>query len=254
MIIDLQKASMWKRASAFLLDAILLLVLATGLFCVLSWCTGYDRYQQTVNEAYDRVAAEYGITQEMAYKTEDTLTEAETEAIIAANAAIAADVDAVYAYQMVASLSLLIVTFGLLGAFLVLEFGVPMFLGNGQTIGKKVFGLGVMHVQNVRIRPMALFVRTVLGKFAVGAMPLAMAAMYVISSMGSPIFLLIALVLLVAQVITLIVSHENAALHDKMAVTAVVDLASQMIFDTPEQVLEYKKKLASEKAASSVYS
>ena len=253
MILDLQKASMWKRISAFLLDAILLIVLATGLFCLIAWVTGYDQYQQTVDAAYERVAEQYGITPEMAYKTAETLTEAETEAILAANAAIAADTEAVYAYQMVASLSLLIITFGLLGAFLVLEFAVPLFLANGQTVGKKIFGLGVMHTEFVRIRPVALFIRTVLGKFAVGAMPLAMAALFVISGMGSAVFLLIALILLAAQIITLVVSHENAALHDKMAVTAVVDLGSQMIFDTHEQMLAYKKKLAAEKAASSVY-
>lgn len=253
MILDLQKASMWKRASAFLLDAILLIVLATGLFSLISMVTGYDRYQQTIDAAYERIAAEYGVTAEMAYKTADTLTAAETEAIMAANAAIAADQEAVHAYQMVASLSTLIITFGLLGAFLALEFAVPMFLGNGQTVGKKVFGLGVMHLECVRLRPVALFIRTVLGKFAVGAMPLAMSGLFVISGMGSPIFLLIALALLAAQVIILIVSRENAALHDKMAVTVVVDLGSQMIFDTHEQVLEYKKKLAAEKAATSVY-
>lgn len=253
MILDLQKASMWKRVSAFILDAILLTVLATGLFWLLSLLTGYDRYQEIVDAAYTRVSAEYGITDEMAYKTVETLTEAELAAISGANAAISADAEAVHAYQMVASLSLLITTFGLLGAFLVLEFAVPLFLRNGQTVGKKVFGLGVMHLECVRLRPVALFVRTVLGKFAVGAMPLAMAGLFVFSSMGSPVFLLIAAVLVLAQLITLVVSRENAALHDKMAVTAVIDLGSQMIFDTPEQVLEYRKKLAAEKAASSVY-
>ena len=36
MILDLQKASLLKRASAFLLDAILLVVLATGFFYIIS--------------------------------------------------------------------------------------------------------------------------------------------------------------------------------------------------------------------------
>ena len=253
MIGDLQKASMWKRASAFLLDAILLLVLATGFFWLISVMTGYDGYQDIVNEAYTRIGKQYGVTEEMQMKTMEELTPQEKEAIQAANAAIAQEDKAVHAYQMVINLQVLIIAFGLLFSFLALEFVVPLIMGNGQTIGKKIFGLAVMHTPGVRLRATALFTRTILGKYAVGTMPLAMAALFIFSGAGSPLFLLIAALLILAQLIVLIVSQENALLHDKMAVTCVVDMASQMIFDTHEQLLEYKKKLAAEKAAESTY-
>ena len=84
-------------------------------------------------------------------------------------------------------------------------------------------------------------------------MPLALSALYLISGLGSPVFLLIGAALLLVQLIVVIVSHENALLHDKMAVTVTVDLASQMIFDTYDQLLEYKKKMHAEKAASQPY-
>ena len=35
-------------------------------------------------------------------------------------------------------------------------------------------------------------------------------------------------------------------IHDKLAGTVTVDLASQMIFDSPEALLEYKKRLHAE--------
>lgn len=253
MIYDLQKASMWKRASAFLLDAILLIVLATGFFFLISAVTGYDHHLAVVNEAYERIGAQFGVTPELQIKPAGEMTQEELDIMNAANAAIAADTQAVHSYNMVANLSVLIVSFGLLGSFLVLEFFVPLLLKNGQTVGKKIFGLAVMHVEGVRLGHVPLFIRTVLGKFAVETMPFAMSALFVLGGMGSPVFLLIAAVLIVVQIIVLVISHENALLHDKMAYTVTVDLASQMIFDTREQLLEYKKKVHAEKAASSVY-
>ena len=253
MSLDLQKASLWKRASAFLLDAILLVVLATGLFFLIGTCTGYDDHLQVVTEAKNRIAAEYGVTDEMAYKATEDLTEEELAAINGANAAIAADEAAVYAFQMVTTLSTLTIALGLLGAFLLMEFAIPMFLGNGQTLGKKIFGLGVMHTEFIRLKPVALFVRTVLGKFAVGTMPFAMTGLFLLSGLGSPYFLLIAAAILLTQLILLIATRDHALLHDKMALTVVVDLASQMIFDTPEQMLEYKKKAHAQRVADSTY-
>ncbi|MBQ2953347.1 MAG: RDD family protein [Clostridia bacterium] len=253
MISDLQKASMWKRASAFLLDAILLVVLATGFFLVISLITGYDQHMNIVSEAYERIGTQYGITSEMKQKDQADMTPEELAAMNAANAAIAADAEAVHSYQMVSTLSVLIVSLGLLASFLLLEFAVPLLLGDGQTIGKKIFGIGLMHTEGVRLGHVALFIRTVLGKYAVETMPLALSLVFIIGGIGSPVFLLITAVLLIAQVILLIVSRENALLHDRMAVTVAVDLASQMIFDTHEQLLEYKKKAHAEKAASSVY-
>lgn len=253
MILDLQKASLLKRASAFLLDAILLVVLATGFFYIISVATGYEQHRLVVAEATERISQEYGVTAEMTSKSYEELTEAEIAAINAADKALQSDAAACRAYAMVANLSTLIVSLGLLLAFVLLEFVVPLLFGNGQTLGKKIFGIAVMHIQGVKLGHVALFTRTVLGKYAVETMPLALSALYLISGLGSPVFLLIGAALLLVQLIVVIVSHENALLHDKMAVTVTVDLASQMIFDTYDQLLDYKKKMHAEKAASQPY-
>lgn len=253
MILDLQKASLLKRASAFLLDAILLVVLATGFFYIISVVTGYEQHRLVVAEATERISQEYGVTAEMTSKSYEELTEVEIAAINAADKALQSDAAACRAYAMVANLSTLIVSLGLLLAFVLLEFVVPLLFGNGQTLGKKIFGIAVMHIQGVKLGHVALFTRTVLGKYAVETMPLALSALYLISGLGSPVFLLIGAALLLVQLIVVIVSHENALLHDKMAVTVTVDLASQMIFDTYDQLLDYKKKMHAEKAASQPY-
>lgn len=253
MIFDLQKASMWKRISAFLFDAIMMSMLAILLALILSSALHYDSHQALFNEAYQRYYDEYGLNDELLATDPASLTAEQTAQIDAASRAIAADPDAVHAYSMVINLQVLIVTFALLITFLLWEFAVPLLLGNGQTLGKKIFGVGVMHLDGVQVGHVALFVRAILGKYAVGTMPYAMCALYVFSGVGSPLFLLIGLVLLVVQALMLILSRENALLHDKMAFTVTVDLASQMIFRTRDELIAYKKKLHAEKAAAQDY-
>ena len=59
--------------------------------------------------------------------------------------------------------------------------------------------------------------------------------------------------LLVTQLVLLCVTHTNSVIHDILSDTVTVDLASQMIFNSPEELLAYKTKLAAEKAARQGY-
>ena len=58
---DLQKASMLKRVSAWLLDVILLSVLATGFALLLSAAFGYDNYNDNLQRYYTEYEQLYGI-------------------------------------------------------------------------------------------------------------------------------------------------------------------------------------------------
>ena len=66
---------------------------------------------------------------------------------------------------------------------------------------------------------------------------------------GIPVLLLI----LVLQIGLIVGTKTNSAIHDVLAYTVTVDLASQMIFDSPEQMLEYKKKIHAEAADRAQY-
>ena len=59
-MLDLQKASMLKRISAFILDVILLAVAITGFAFFLSAVTGFDSYNERLNEIEASYASEYG--------------------------------------------------------------------------------------------------------------------------------------------------------------------------------------------------
>ena len=193
MIYDLQKANMWKRISAFLFDGILLGIVAVLMGLVLSLALGYDTYSNAVDEAYIRYGEEYGVTFDVSLAEYETMSEEEFQKLQSAYEALSGDEEAVYAYNMLIRLTIMIVSLAILLAFLLMEFAVPLFLGNGQTLGKKIFGICLMGTDGVRIKATQLFIRTVLGKFAVETMvPVLIVMMIYFGSIGivGPIVLL----------------------------------------------------------------
>lgn len=246
MIYDLQKASFWKRISAWLFDGILTSILAVGLALVLSTLLGYDTYDRSVEDAYARYEAQYGITFDISQETYLEMSEEDRAQYDAAYAALTADEEAMYAYNMMLNLSLVILSLGILAAILIWEFLVPLFLGNGQTLGKKIFSIGLVRNDGVQVNTMQLFTRTLLGKFTIETMiPVYILVMLFWGIMDVTGTMILA-ALLIAQCCILGFSRTNALIHDLLAGTVVVDISSQMIFRTTEDLIAYKKKIHAE--------
>ena len=224
---------MWKRISAFLFDFILLGIASVLFAWGLSAVIGYDGWQKRLDACYLRVGEQYGVNLRLP--------------------ALLADGEAVRVYNMIMQLSILMISFGLLLGFLGLEFFVPLKLGNGITLGKRIFGLGVMRTDGVRINAVSLFIRTVLGKFAIETMiPVIILMMIVWGTIGivGPIVLFAILAL---EAAVMIGTHTNSMIHDLLANTVVVDYASQMIFDTREDMIHYKEKIHAEMVSRQEY-
>lgn len=253
MIYDLQKANMLKRVSAWLLDAILLCVTATFVAWLLSMALNYDSYAQQFDARYAYFEAEYGVSRDLTQADIDAMSPEQLANVEAASRALASDQEALYAYNMMIHLIIVMLSLSILLSYVALEFAVPLLFGHGQTIGKKVFGLGVMRQEGIRVNGVCMFIRTVLGKFAIETMiPAMMALLLIIGSIGMTGILIVG-VLLIVQVVLLVTTKEHFMIHDKLANTVTVDLASQMIFDTPEALIAYKEKVAAEKAARESY-
>lgn len=253
MILDLQKASMWKRISAFLFDGIMLSIVAVLFAWLLSVALGYDVYSDRVDESYARYSEEYNVDLTMSLAEYESLSAEEGARLDEAYAALSADHEALYAYNMMIRLTIVIVSIGILLAFVLTEFTVPLLLGNGQTIGKKVFGICLMGTDMVKIRPVQLFIRTVLGKYAVETMiPVLIVMMILFGTIGivGPIVLF---GLLLLEVIVCAVSGKRAFIHDLPAATVAVDMGSQMIFESKEAMIAYKEKMHAEKVAKQPY-
>ena len=253
MIYDLQRASMWKRISAWLLDAILLCIAATLMALLLSTALNYNSYSDRLDARYAYFEAEYGVSRDVTQAQIDAMSPEELANLTAASEALAADEEALYAYNMMIQLMILITSLSILLAYVVLEFTVPMVLGNGQTVGKKVFGVGVMRQDGVCVNGVCMFIRTVLGKYAIETMiPVMMALMLFFGSVGEVGWLILGAIILVDAVL-LLSTKERCMIHDKLANTVTVDIASQMIFKTQEDLIAYKKKTAAQKAANQLY-
>ncbi len=253
MIYDLQKAGMWKRVSAALFDLILMGIAVVGFALLFSSIVGFDRHNTALNESYAAYEKEYGIVFDITQEAYNRMSEAEVAQYNSAYAALIADQDAMYSYNMVVNLTLVISTISILAAYLVMEFAVPLKLGNGQTLGKKIFGVAVMRTDGIRVTPPLLFIRTILGKFTIETMiPVLIVVMIFFNMIGIVGILILGLILLL-QIILIAVTHTNSCIHDVLAKTVTVDFASQMIFENEEALLEYKKKVHAEKAARQVY-
>lgn len=246
----LQKASLGKRIAAGILDGILICILATGFAFLLSVLLGYDGYYQTLTDGYSRYETQYGVSFDI---PREELSDADREKWDAAYKALSQDEEVIQAYNVVLNLTLVIASVAILLSVLAWEFAVPLLLHNGQTVGKKVFSLGLVRVDGVQVTNLQLMVRALLGKFAVEIMIPVFVILMVFWGISGLIGPIVLLALLVAQAICLCVSKTNALLHDQMAGTAVVDISSQRIFRSTEDLIAYQKQVAAERAARQTY-
>jgi uncharacterized RDD family membrane protein YckC len=165
------------------------------------------------------------------------------------NEALFQDTEISHAYAMVINKVLIIVSVGFLVSFLLWEFLIPLLFKNGQTLGKKCFGIALMRKDGVKVTPFMMFARAILGKCTVETLLPIMILITFFSSFG----LLLSAGILIAQIVIPLATRDKTAIHDLMACTVAVDLSSQMIFDSPEEMVEYHKRIHEEIAQKADY-
>ncbi len=277
---ELKKMGIVRRASAWLLDAILIAVLATGFMFLISLVCNYEKEEKLSTQYFNEwegfrkeyvgdVASYYGFTYKEDKDGGYTITKDGEYATLGAvieklDASKGGDSETAEAYakyktltpvekvnaqyQYVYSLLFMIISLGIFLSFLVLEFIIPIILKNGQTIGKKVFGIGVVRYNCVKISNISLFTRTVVGKYAIDTMfPFMLVFLFFFGGMG-----IIAVILFVAiiflNLLALFATKNNTPIHDLISGTVVVDMKLQMVYDSEEELIE-KKALEEKKKA-----
>lgn len=250
---DLQKAGLWKRVTAGIFDGILTAILAVGLGFLLSLLLGYNRYNEALQAGYDRYEKEYGITFELTQEELAGQSPQERERYEQAYQALIADKQVLYNYNMTVNLTLVITTAAILLAVAAMEFGVPLLFGNGQTLGKKIFGLCLMRTDGVKVNNLQLFTRAVLGKFTIETMIPVNIIIMVLLGLMDVTGTLVLFALLIGQGVCCLVTRTNSLIHDLLAGTVAVDYTSQMIFGSTEERIEYQKQQAADRAARQSY-
>lgn len=268
---ELRKIGIIRRASALLLDAILLAVLATGFMFLISLMCNYkeeerlslqyyaewEDYRKTYvgyvaaycDYTYEETEDDYVITRngeqsslnELMQSLADNKDGSETmQAAYAAYTALPPAEEVNWQYRYVYNLLFMMTSIGVLLSYIILEFILPVIFKNGQTIGKKVFGCCLVRPNCVKITTLALFARTILGKYAIETMfPILLVFLFLFNGIGIlAIILLAALVLL--NIILFIALKNRTPLHDVLAGTVVADMRLQMIFQSDEELAEKK--------------
>lgn len=241
MYFDLQKASVLKRISAWLLDAIVVSILATGFGLLVSSIIGYDAKYEQLNNKYSSYEHTYSIRMDTTYEEYEAMDSEEYQRYVEAYDAMSRDTELNYLYPLVMNMTLLIISIGLLLAFVLSELVVPLILKDGQTIGKKIFGICLMQTDHTKLRPVSLVIRTILGKYTIETMvPVLIIIMIYFNFIGIAGTVAIVLLLLL-QLAVIIYTKTDSAIHDLLAGTVAVDAKSQMIFENEQVKEEYKK-------------
>ena len=252
MIRDLQKANMWKRISAALADLIILVVVIEGAILLLAAAFDFGSYMEQRTALEQKYIEQYGVDRDITEEELNAMPEEQRNTykakVEAANRAYQSDPAVAEVFGKLYSLAVMIATISILFAFVVLELIVPLILKNGQTIGKKIFGVAVMRIDGVKVSPVIVFARGILGKCTIGTLVPIYLLMMVIFGILGIVGLAVLAALLIAQVILFFATEYHTPIHDKFAQTLTVDMASQRIFDSVEEMLEYQKQIAAEEA------
>lgn len=239
---ELQRGSIWKRISAYLFDVIVLSIVAMLFATLLSWVFRYDKTLDEYNGIRESVEEAYGISFYITESEYNTYDEAKKALYDEAYEALNANRDAVRLYALLNNYAILIVMFSLIFAFLGMEFVVPLFLKEGRTLGKKIFGLCVIRPNLVRISGPVLFVRSILGKCVLETMIPAFVILMTIFG-RSNIFLVILMFLIpIVNLVLFFATKNHTVLHDLLSVTVVADYQSQRIFDTEDDLIRFMEE------------
>ncbi len=253
MIYDIQNASMWKRISAWLFDMIVIAIAAVGFAYLISSALGYDNEIQKIEDAKNQYETQYGIDLNLTAEEINSLSDDIKQKYEDAEKAFQDDKEVNFIYQKLISYTFLIVTFGILFSFIIFEFIIPLIFKNGQTLGKKVFGIAVMRRDGVRITPVLLFTRAILGKYTVETMlPVLVFIMLMLNAIGF-MGTVVILIIFGGNLISVAATKNRCAIHDVLSQCICVDMQSQLIFNSPEELIEYKKKLHREEAEKKEY-
>ena len=250
MAISIQKANFWKRISAYLFDFILAAILAVGFGAVLSAVVNYnghlDRYQEIQQYYYTE---KYDLNMDITDEEYSQLTDEQKQPYIDAYKALLEDPEANREMTLIFSLTLVILSCGILLSTVVIHVVVPLLFKNGQTLGKKIFGLGVVRSNCVKISNPILIIRAVLGLYTIETMfPLMLFMMILFGLLGNVGTITIGL-FFVLQMGVLLFTQNHSSIHDLLSDTVVVDFSSQNIFESEQALIEYKQQLHAEEVA-----
>ena len=234
-------------------DTMMIILAAVGIAAIMSLFMNYEEHYNTIETIEAECAAKYGINTDLTAEEYEQLSDDEKQRYLEADAEFGSNPLVADAYNKLLTLTLLTITFSLLIAYVGLEFVVPIFLKHGRTLGKKIFGLAVMRTNGVKLDGQAHFIRSIIGKYTMETMvPVYIILMIIFGNLG-PIGTLMLIAFLILEIAVYATTRTRSTVHDLVSDTVVVDMASQMIFESYDDLMAYKTKLHEEEANKKEY-
>lgn len=253
MIYDLQKASFLKRISAFLLDFILMVILITGLAWALSSVLNFEHHANELDQIITTYEEQFGLDFGITNEEYEKMTEDQKNYFNSSYDQVIKDERYSYLTNVIFYSLLTIVSLSFFFSHLILEFIVPLIFKNGQTVGKKIFSIAVMRVDGVQVNGVVMFVRSILGKYTLETMIPVIILIMMRFGVGSIVTLGVVLLIGLFELILVIATKTNSFIHDILSSTVVVDLQSQMIFESIEAKKEYQLRIHNDEAKNAKY-
>lgn len=265
MSAEISKAGLVRRIAAWVLDAMLLCMIAVGAICGISALMGYEEhnavFQAVYQECETKSEEKYGISFQLSLEAYEQMTQEERDAFDAAYEAasqeaydaLVANEEAMAAFSMIVQISLTAASLGILVAVLITEFAVPLLLKNGQTLGKKAFSIGVVRNDGVKANTLQLLARALLGKYTIEIMIPVFLILMMFWGMMDMTGTIVIIGLGILQLVVCLVSKTNACIHDLLAGTVAVDLNTQRVFATTDDLINHVKRIQADRAAKQDY-
>ena len=242
MSLHLQKANFWKRISAYMLDVVLAVMLTLGLASVFSIVFRYDKQTAKLESYYTEYEQIYKVDFDLSEEELNALSQAEKDNFTAASNALGKDPRVLKTYDAMFYTALAILSLSIFISHFALYVVPPLFFKNGQTLGKKIFGLADMRTNCVKHSNSDLFVREMLGLCIIETMVPVLFVLMILFGLLGIVGWIALLLLLALQIFVMIKTPTNSSIHDLLSDTVVVDYASQQIFETQEELIAFKEE------------
>lgn len=110
-----------------------------------------------------------------------------------------------------------------------------------------------MRTNGVKLGGQAHFIRSIIGKYTMETMvPVYIFLMIIFGNLGVIGTALLILILLL-EIFTMCYTKTRSTIHDLVSDTVVVDMASQMIFESEEELIAYKTRIHEEEVNKREY-
>ena len=275
-IYEIRKATVFKRIAAFIFDALIFVILWSGVFILSeSLSVGFKEASQLYTEKClehnlsHEVETSDGVKGTQVWVVEEFLKSeyAPTECLIPEDAetnnleisdscmqayenfmkknneAFGKDEVAVKAYSDVLLYRLSFFSIATLTSSLILNFALPLIFKNGQTVGKKILHIAVLSNNGIRIKNWQVFARAILGGFAIELMPI---MLYLAAPGAFSYALTLAVVVAIVNLFLFMLTKNRTMIHDFIAGSIVINLDTTVVIDSLD---ERKQRIEEERLA-----